>query len=189
MRMRFCAISSQERRDNPCALWIGTKSVNDSAKSTGAIKNLCGGTPTSRAMRAEHRDDMGFGRRVFVTGIRMCANNKGTRVKGFSAARQADRGRWPPGGARVSAWTLAIRLSSGDWDLSERDEHVNDSKNPADYRNNCKEWHAWAECPHPNQVAIGLIAHFEAGKEPRSLSGVRLQCRYVAQSDISAIPK
>jgi hypothetical protein len=114
MRRRFYAISSQERRDNPCALWIGTKSVNDSAKNTGAIKNLCGGTPTSRAMRAEYRDDMGFGRRVFVTGIRVCANNKEIRVKGFQlrgkqieddgrlAALVYPPGPWPSGSAAAT---------------------------------------------------------------------------------------
>jgi hypothetical protein len=183
------AISSEERRDNPCALWIGTKSVNDAARNTGAIKNLCGGTPPSRPMRAEYRDDMDFGPRVFVTGIRVCTNNKETRVKGFQLRGKLidDDGRlaaleYPPG-------PVTIRLSSGSWDLSERAEHVNDSKNPADYRNNCKEWHAWAECPHSNQVATGLIAHFEAGKEPRSLTGIRLQCRSVSQSYVSAIPK
>jgi len=38
-------------------------------------------------------------------------------------------------------------------------------------------------------VATGLIGHFEAGKEPRSLTGIELQCRLVAQSYVSARPK
>jgi hypothetical protein len=124
-----------------------------------------------------------------VTEIRVCTNNRETRVQGFQLRGKPidDDGRLaalvcPPG-------PVTYRLTSGDWDLSERDDHVNDPQTPADYRNNCKEWHAWAECPQPNQVATGLIGHFEAGKEPRSLTGVRLQCRYVAQSHVSAIPK
>ena len=66
---------------------------------------------------------------------------------------------------------------------------MNDSKNPADYRNNCREWHAWAECPHRYQVATVLIGHFEAGTPPRSLTGVALQCQYVSQSYVGAVPK
>ena len=183
------AISSQERRDNPCTIWIGTESINDSARDTGAIKNLCGGTPTSRAMRAEYRDDMRFGPRVFVTGIRVCTNNKETRVKGFQLRGKQiedDAGLaalvYPPG-------PVTYRLVGGRWNLSERDEHVNDPQTPADCRNNCKEWHAWAECPYPNQVATGLIGHFEAGKTPRSLTGVELQCRYVSEIYVPARPK
>jgi hypothetical protein len=181
------AISSAERRDNPCTLWIGTESVNDPARSTGRFENRCGDTPGSRTMKAAFRDDMDFGPRVFVTGIRVCTNNKETRVKGFQLRGKAigEDGRlsalaYPPG-------PVTFRLAGGSWDLSERDEHVNDSKNPADYRNNCKEWHAWAECPEPNQVATGLIGHFEAGKEPRSLTGVRLLCESIVQSRVGAV--
>lgn len=180
-------ISSEERRNHPCALWVGTESINDPARDSGAVKNLCGGTPTSRSMRAEYRDDMYFGRRVFVTGIRVCTNNKETRVKGFQL-----RGKQIQNDGRLAALTYpdlkggTIRLTSGEWDLSQRDEHKNDSKNPADYRNNCKEWHAWADCPYPSQVATGLIAHFEAGKTPRSLTGVQLECRYVSQIYVPA---
>jgi hypothetical protein len=184
------AVVSQERRDNPCTLWIGTDSVNDSARATGAIKNLCGNTPSNRALRAQYRDDMRFGRRVFVTGIRVCTNNRETRVKGFQLrGKQIDHDGslvalvYPDTGGGPS------RLTGGEWDLSERIEHVNDPKNPADYRNNCREWHAWAECPEPNQVATGLTGYFEAGKEPRSLTGVRLQCRSVATFYVSATPK
>jgi hypothetical protein len=182
------AISSQERRDNPCALIKGTESINDPAEDTGDLKNLCGATPTSRAMRAEYRDDMYFGRRVFVTGIRVCTNNRETRVKGFQL-----RGKEIDEDGRVAELVYLehgpTRLVSGEWDLSQRDEHVNDSKSPADYRNNCREWHAWAECPHPNQVATGLISHFEAGTPPRSLTGVALQCQYVSQSYVGAVRK
>ena len=184
-------ISSQERRDNPCTFWIGTEDINDSGRITGDIKNLCGGTPTSSTIKAQYRDDMDFGPRVFVTGIRVCTNKKETRVKGFQlrGKRIQDDGQlatlmYPPPSGPVR-----FRLAGGRWDLVQfvkREEYVNDSDFPADFRNNCKEWHKWAECPHPNQVATGVIAHFEAGKEPRSLTGVALQCRYVSRPYVPA---
>ena len=31
-------ISSQERRDNPCTIWIGTESINDKEKKRGSSK-------------------------------------------------------------------------------------------------------------------------------------------------------
>ena len=181
------AISSHERRDNPCLVWIGTENVNESARTTGTFKNLCGGDPQSRLMRAEYRDDMYHGPRVFVTGIRVCTNNKETRVKGFQL-----RGKRIEDDGGLAALTNSpgpTRLASGGRHRPQRSDHVNDPESPADYRNNCKEWHAWADCPQSHQVAIGLIGHFEAGKEPRSLTGVQLQCRNVSQGYVSARPK
>jgi hypothetical protein len=182
-------ISSAERRDNPCWLWIGTEDVNDPGDQRGEIANRCGDLASSRTMKAAYRDDMYFGSRVFVTAVRVCTNNKETRIKGFQLrGRQieADGGlatlTYPPG-------PVVVRLSGGDWDLSERDEHVDDAQNPADYRNNCKQWHAWAACPQPNQLATGVIGYFEAGKEPRSLTGIQLLCRNVALSHAGAVPK
>jgi hypothetical protein len=180
-------ISSAERRDNPCWILVSTEDVNDSANSTGAMRDLCGATPGSRTMRAVYRDDMYFGQRVFVTGIRVCTNNRETRVKGFQlrGKRIEDDGglatlTYPPG-------STTYRLASGR--LSDRGLHQDNSQNPADYRNNCREWHAWAECPQSHQVATGLIAHFEAGTTPRSLTGVQLQCRNVVQSHSGATRK
>jgi len=182
-------ISSQERRDNPCTFWIGTESINDSNRTTGDIKNLCGGTPKSSTIKAQYRDDMYFGHRVFVTGIRVCTNNKETRVKGFQLRGKQiqDDGRlanliYPP----PSGPTRYYLVGGASWNFNSREEYVNDSDFPADFRNNCKKWHKWAECPHPNQVATGVIAHFEAGKEPRSLTGVALQCRYVSRPYVPA---
>ncbi len=178
-------ISSQERRDNPCTVWIGTESINDSAKNTGEIENLCGGTPNSRAIKAEYRDTLEHGPRVFVTGIRVCTNKKGTRVKGFQLRgvqvyEEPDDN--PPSPAPVVSILTAGRININ---TEARSKYVNDSTNPADFRNNCKEWHKWADCPYSGQVAIGLTAHFEAGKEPRSLTGVALQCRYISRSYVA----
>jgi len=186
-RLAIYAISSQEQRDNPCLIWIGTEDVNDSARTAGKFRNLCDGDPSSRPMRAEYRDDMYHGPRVFVTGIRVCTNNKETRVKGFQL-----RGKQIEDDGGLAALPVSprpTRLASGGSNRIKRSDHVNDPEHPADYRNHCKEWHAWADCPHPHQVATGLIGHFEAGKEPRSLTGIELQCRLVAQSYVSARPK
>ena len=181
-------ISSQERRDNPCTFWIGTESINDSNRTTGDIKNLCGGTPKSSPIKAQYRDDMYSGRRVFVTGIRVCTNNRETRVKGFQLRGKQiqDDGRladliypiYPPPSGPVRYYLVG----GANWNFTSREKYANDSDFPADFRNNCKQWHKWAECPQANQVATGVIAHFEAGKEPRSLTGVAVQCRYVSGS-------
>jgi hypothetical protein len=60
---------------------------------------------------------------------------------------------------------------------ADREKYLNDSQLPADFRTNCKDWKQWAQCPLPNQVATGAVAHFEAGKTPRALTGIPLQCR------------
>ena len=174
-------ISSQERRDNPCTIWIGTESINDKDRKRGELKTLCGGTPNSRAMKAQYRDSMEHGPRVFVNAIRVCTNKKGTRVKGFQLGgleiyetpSESEPGivSYSIGGGRG----VQIDLKS------PREKYVNDPETPADFRNNCKEWRKWVECPGAGGIATGLIAHFEAGKEPRSLTGVALLCRHVSR--------
>jgi len=182
-------ISSQERRDNPCTFWIGTESINNSNRATGDIKNLCGRVPNSDAIKVQYRDNMDFGRRVFVTGIRVCTNKRETRVKGFQLrgkqiqddGQLADLIYASPNGP-----TRYYLLSGENWGFSQSEEYVNYSDFPADFRNHCRKWHKWAECPYPNQVATGVIAHFEAGKAPRSLTGVAVQCRYVSRPYVPA---
>jgi len=174
-------ISSAERSDNPCWLWIGTESVNDPARNTGTTKDLCGNKATSSTMKAEYRDDMYFGQRVFVSGVRICTNNKETRVKGFQL-----RGKQILDDASLTALAypeslhVVYSLGGGTWDVNHRADYADDAKAPADFRNNCHVWHEWAECPGADQIAVGVVAHFEAGKEPRSLTGVALRCRSVA---------
>lgn len=34
-------------------------------------------------------------------------------------------------------------------------------------------------CPSDNQIVTAVVLHFEAGKEPRSLTGIGLKCRNV----------
>ncbi|GJL69298.1 MAG: hypothetical protein NPIRA06_19330 [Nitrospirales bacterium] len=173
-------ISSQERKDHPCTIWIGTESLHDKEKKRGENKNLCGGTPTSRTIKAEYRDHMEHGPRVFANAIRVCTNKKGTRVKGFQLRGLKIYEMPPPPSEPVSSVGI---LTAGSMAIEPepREEYVNDSETPADFRNNCKEWKKWAECPNPGQIATGLIAHFEAGKEPRSLTGVALLCRHVSR--------
>lgn len=185
-------ISSVERRDQPCSLWIGTENINDPAQDSGATLDRCGGDAGSRSMKVEYLDNMDFGPRVFVTGIRVCTYGKGSRIKGFQL-----RGRQVQDDGSLAALeypkgdggTMTFRLAGGkgEWPFEEqledlkRDPYVNDPQTPADYRNNCKDWKAWADCPHRNQVATGVVAHFEAGKKPRAITGLALQCRFISR--------
>ena len=123
-------ISSAERSDNPCWLWIGSESINDSTVQTGDIKDLCGNKATSSTMKAEYRDNMDFGKRVFVTGLNVCTNNKETRVKGFQlrGKQVLDDGRLQD--LQYPGSYVVVGLSGGgDWS-GQRERWVNDSKAP-----------------------------------------------------------
>jgi hypothetical protein len=58
---------------------------------------------------------------------------------------------------------------------------VSNTPEPRDWRPNCPDdgWKKWVDCPEPNQVVTAVVAHFETGSTPRSLTGVELQCRSV----------
>jgi hypothetical protein len=52
---------------------------------------------------------------------------------------------------------------------------------PAKDRANCDGWMRWADCPGGNEIATGLVAHFDTGNEPRSLTGLAPQCRNIGR--------
>ena len=184
------AISSEERRDQPCWLWLGTEHINDQSNDWGAALRLCGGErSTDRAIRAEYHDRGYFGPRVFVTGIRVCTNAKGTRVKGFQLRGKAIGAdgllsalAYPEnyrvfgvaGGGRDGAFQEWLDALFG------RGVYQHSARIPGDYRTNCKSWKKWVDCPSRGQVATGVVGHFEAGDPPRALTGVALQCRHVS---------
>ncbi|MDH3771552.1 MAG: hypothetical protein OET79_11290, partial [Nitrospirota bacterium] len=77
-------IQSKERGDQPCWVLIRTENINDHTDDAGgATKDLCGEKATSSLLKVEYTD---FGLnepRIFVRGVRVCMNSKGTRVKGL----------------------------------------------------------------------------------------------------------
>ncbi len=66
--------------------------------------------------------------------------------------------------------------------------NISDPTQPQDTRANCHndEWQKWAECPRTNQIATGAVVHYEAGDNPRSLTGIALQCRHIGLHNVPA---
>ncbi len=171
-------IRSVERRDQPCWILIRTENINDHTDGPGGvIKDLCGGKGTSSILKAEYPNVGWDSPRIFVRGVRVCMNSKGTRVKGLEI-----RGR-------------EITDDGMPMDLIFKGSHTYlygggggkpkqfDPTQPIDQRNNCDEdkWKKWAECSHRTHIASGAILHFESGSQPRALTGIALQCRFVGR--------
>jgi len=164
---------SVERRDNPCYLGVRTESINDYDANDGASKDLCGKDATSKELGVAYEDSSFLGKRIFVHGIRVCMNNNQTRVKGFQIrGKKIDENGHP---VDLDAGEPTGGQAGG----SESELHL--ITEPRDKRNHCKHWKRWVECPRHNQIATAIIAHFEAGNTPRSLTGVALKCRYASQ--------
>lgn len=161
---------STERGDKPCHIASMTEDINDSSDDSGALKDLCGKNPTSKEIKAQF-DDTKFPKRTFMRALRVCMNNDNTRVKGFQI-----RGRTIDDGGKVSDLPPRYPDSAGAAGLSA----LVDLNAPYDQRPNCNGWKKWVECSD-GQIATALIAHFEAGSPPRSLTGIALQCRAVGQ--------
>ncbi|MDH5738853.1 MAG: hypothetical protein OEY77_00845 [Nitrospira sp.] len=161
-------LSSEEQRDHPCYVTIRTENVNDSSAKQDLKKELCSGKEKSREMVAAFTDKS-YGQRSFVTGVRVCMNGDSTRVKGIQIRGQTitDRG-------------VMGKLERGASDQKMGNiAHLNPQE-PKDDRPNCNNnWKRWALCPQDNQIATAVVLHFEAGKEPRSLTGIGLKCRTV----------
>ena len=160
--------TSEERRDHPCYVTILTENVNDSAKKLDTKKNLCGKKEKSREMKVQYRD-ADYGKRVFITGVRVCMNNKDTRVKGIKI-----RGKEIANDASL----VALKSSSSGVATGGIKKIV--TTEPSEDRPNCNNnWKKWAQCD-TDSIATSAILHFEAGKTPRSLTGIELKCRRVA---------
>lgn len=177
-------ISIWERRDHPCFLKLWTEDVNDSSDvNSSDIKDRCGGSPTSSELRAIYSDEGLNERRVFVSGIRVCMNPKETRVKGIQlrGKKITDDGKIVP---LPNEKDIAKQTDYLGYRIATLPVTNDDRNEPYSYRGNCTSanWKKWAECSHPISIAVGLIAHFEAGSKPRSLTGVALQCRQAGKN-------
>lgn len=162
-------ITSEERKDHPCYVSVKTENMNDSSDKLDLKKTLCGGKERSREMVAAYTDSS-YGKRSFVTGVRVCMNNDNTRVKGIQirGGTVTDEGRLGDLERNVEG------QSSGGLQRVAPEE-------PRDDRPNCNDnWKRWALCPGDNHIATAVELHFEAGKEPRSLTGIALKCRHVS---------
>lgn len=163
-------IWSVERNDKPCYVATMTEDVNDSKDDSGAIKRLCGGDPTSSEMKVQF-GEIKFAGRTFVRALRVCMNNDNTRIKGLQI-----RGRKIDDNGNVSDLPVRYPDASGSPGLSA----LVDLNAPSDERPNCDGWKKWVECA-AGQLATAVTAHFSAGSNPRSLTGIALQCRSVSK--------
>jgi hypothetical protein len=155
--MALVGVLSRERSDNPCYVSVGWEDVNQSGTNGALIKDLCGSKgPSSGTMGGTYPNTGGDANRVFVTGAQVCMNKADDRIKGIHLH-----------GQRIT--------DSGT--LADFGPDAQDS------RPNCNQdhWKRWVNCP-AGQIATAAIIHFEAGKTPRSWTGIELKCRAVRVS-------
>ncbi len=171
-------IRSVERRDHPCWVLIRTENINDHTDdSGGATKDLCGGKATSSLLNVQYPNAGLYEPRVFVRGVRVCMNSKGTRVKGFQLrGREITDDGTPIDVTLTESFTYLFGGGGGE-------PEIPDPRQPKDQRNNCNEdeWKKWAECSHRSHIANGAVLHFEGGNQPRALTGIALQCQFVGK--------
>lgn len=163
---------SVERNDKPCYIASMTQDVNKLTDDSGAIKDLCGANPTSKEMKVQF-GDVKFAKRTFVRALRVCMNGDNTRVKGFQI-----RGSGIGDDGKVSDLPARYPDSSASSGMSA----LVDLNAPSDLRPNCDSWKKWVECPE-GRIATAITAHFGPGSNPRSLTGIALQCRMVSEAD------
>jgi hypothetical protein len=162
---------SVERSDKPCYVASMTEDINNSSDDSGELKDLCGAKATSSEIKAQF-GEIKFDDRTFIRAVRVCMNKDNDRVKGFQI-----RGRKIDSNGNVINLPARYPDSSGSSGL----DALVDLNAPNDQRPNCDGWKKWAECPEEGQIATALIAHFGPGSNPRSLTGIALQCRLVSK--------
>jgi hypothetical protein len=147
-------LSSEEKRDHPCYVTVRTENVNDSSAKLDLKKDLCGGREKSQQIKVEY-GDASYGKRSFVTGVRVCMNNDDTRVKGIQV-----RGKTITDDARLGDLEREVQGTGvGGLQRVAPEE-------PKDDRPHCNNnWKKWALCP-TNQIATAVVLHFEGGKGP-----------------------
>lgn len=165
-------LTSEERKDHPCYVSVKTENLNDSSKKLDLQKTLCDGKDRSKRIEASYSDSS-YSQRSFVTGVSVCMNNDNTRVKGLQV-----RGVTITDGGTFDAIEGKVQGQ-----VSGGLKHIAPQE-PKSERPNCNNnWKRWAVCPASNQVATAVVLHFEAGKEPRSLTGIGLKCRTVESTE------
>ncbi|MDQ3564479.1 MAG: hypothetical protein M3436_10170 [Pseudomonadota bacterium] len=174
-------ISSKERSDEPCLVTALKEHINDSSKDTTPHADLCGPKgSTSSEIKAAFGDSHFQGKRVFLTGVQVCMNNDKTRVKGFKIRGKKitddgelvdlERKERTPGQAGGSDQGLGIGTEQKDdrWNCDQKEG-----------------WMDWAECP-VNSLATAAVLHFQAGADPRSLTGIALKCQSIEDMGVAS---
>jgi DNA-binding beta-propeller fold protein YncE len=153
--------------NDPCWVQVATESVNDNSIKGSATTNQCGSkTAQKNTLASADFADKDFGGpRAFVSGVRVCLNREGDKVKG---------------------WDLYGKKINDDGSLSD----TNRASFPG--RANCPAdgsgWQSAVNCP-AGELATAAEVHFGPGNDERSWIGIALKCRKlmpVAQHGISA---
>lgn len=160
-------VESQERSDSPCLIRALRRNVNTGATSSTQSTRCGAKGATSSVMSVSFNNSD-----EYVTGIKVCRNSARDRVKGFRirGAKLNSDGTLTPLGASQDI---------GVADVGSSEQGFSTITEPFDTRLNCDDrdgWSGFKSCP-VGQIATGLRAHFNAGKEPRSLTGIALICR------------
>jgi hypothetical protein len=149
------AIRWREFNDHPCSIEIRGRAVDNHLAPDSRELNQCiqagfrggGGRQNPGAWKAVGFENSLAGN--YIGALRVCLNGNGTRVKGIAVLGRK---------VQASGELSGIRQT------------------PETSLPNCSRWQQWAECPE-GHVATGLVGHYEAGNNPRSLTGLALRCR------------
>lgn len=154
-------IQWQERKDEPCQFRVWGRNLNNSGLDQEQSFFECGSGPS-----LNFTDDsltVGFPKaesEAYIAGVSVCMNNDDTRLKGIRV-----RGRVPGSAGNLT---------------DTPDE-------PQKERPNCKSWKRWVDCPE-GRLASGVILQVAKGKQPKSVTGLRLLCSAVKVQVVEDTP-
>lgn len=164
-------IETGERTNHPCIIRAYSAPIRTLITGDGwllghHIRNRCGNEQDLNALSVGVNYDPAFIdahgidlSSLVLSGIRVCMNGAGTRVKGLELeGRQI----------LVSGDNIIVR----DMQLHETDK--------IDELPNCANdgWRRWVRC-QSGMVATALVPHFQPGPEPKAMTGMALECRRV----------
>lgn len=170
------SINVGEVRDHPCVLYVNSYDVREPlVEPPGSVlwrydeSNKCGQTENALDIevdafptddfRQAHENDLDI---VFISGLRVCMNKAGTRIKGLDLE-----------GRRLLVQDSGIAIEDVPLDIDEKKRSLR----------NCETWKRWARCLD-GHIATALNVQYEAGADPRSITGIGLECRRITQSRV-----
>lgn len=165
-------ITNWEQSDDPCKVTVRTESIMSSQQEEAETKTLCDGRTPGDEIKVAFEDTGPAGSRAFITGVRVCMNNDQTKVKGINIRGK----KLTNAGDLVELEDITCMVKVGN-----SEQRISCPNAPSVERPNCDDndgWKKWAECPN-GSVATAAVVHFDAGSEPRSLTGIALKCRSI----------
>lgn len=165
------AVSWGERSDEPCWFQVRSTAISSNAMTAenrryDNVSRCNQPEPTERSIRSvgysgfPNDYTVATQQPVYITGLRVCLNNRRTRIKGIHI-----EGKQPN------------PVDSSPEILQDLEEIEGVAISPRRSRVNCNgNWLRWSRCGR-NEVAVALDVHFEGGVRPRSGTGIALQCR------------